>query len=277
MPRVEQVWAVSMFKDEADVAYHTVMHLAGEGVDGIIVADNGSTDGTRAELERAAADLAASGMEEERRCRLIVVDDPEIGYYQSRKMTALADQAGELGAHWIVPFDADEIWYGKERMADMFRTMSQATGVVHAVLYNHFRTGLDLDVVNPFQSMTWRQPGPGALPKVAFRYKKGAVIHQGNHGVDGVRGAVASGLLIRHFPYRSWEHFKRKAENGAKAYEATDLAAAEGAHWRGYGQILERHGEGALKEVYDRYFQFLSPVNEGMVEDPAPFRRFNTR
>lgn len=269
-----QVWGVSMMKDEADVAYHTVMHLAGEGLDGIIVADNGSTDGTLAELKRAESDLAVSEMEEERRCRLVVVDDPEIGYYQSRKMTGLAGMAADEGAQWIVPFDADEIWYGEHRLADMLRATHSNVGVVTALLYNHFRTGLDGPEVNPFQSMIWRQVQPGALPKVAFRYQADCRILQGNHGVEGVYGSSVSGLEIRHFPYRSWEHFKRKAENGAKAYDATDLPIQEGAHWRGYGEILDRHGEGALKEVYDKYFHFLSPVNEGMIPNPAPFRRF---
>lgn len=268
MPRIEQVWAVTMMKDEADIAYHVLMHTAEEDIDGIIVADNGSTDGTRDEIARASEDAGIP---------IIPVDDPEVGYYQSRKMTALAAQAAGRGANWIVPFDADEIWYGEHSVGKILRDQSQATGVVTASLYNHWRTGLDLDTPVPFQSMIWRQLDPGALPKVAFRWKESVVIHQGNHGVDGTRGARVSGLMIRHFPYRSWEHFKRKAENGAKAYEATDLAPSEGAHWRGYGEILERHGEGALKEVYDTYFDFLSPVNEGMVRDPAPFRRFNTR
>lgn len=255
-------------KDEVDVAYHTVIHLAEEACDGIIVADNNSTDGTREELERAKHDAP---------CPVYIEDDPEVGYYQSAKMTRLAGLAADRGASWIVPFDADEIWYAEHAIGDVLRSFGQQIGVAHAALYNHFRTGLDLEVPIPFQSMIWRQPDPGALPKVAFRYQRSITIHQGNHGVDGTRGSTIGGLEIRHFPYRSWDHFKRKAENGARAYAATDMDHTQGAHWRGYGQILERHGEGALKEVYDRYFEFLSPVNEGMVEDPAPFRRFNSR
>lgn len=268
MPPREQVFGISMMKDEADVAYHTVMHMAEEGCDGIIVADNNSTDGTREELERAQADAP---------CPIIIEDDPEVGYYQADKMTRLAHRAADHGATWLVPFDADEIWYAEHALADVLRVQQGSVGVMHAALYNHFRTGLDTGDAIPFRSMIWRQLNPGPLPKVAFRHKPSIRVLQGNHGVEGTRGAAHAGLMIRHFPYRSWEHFKRKAENGAKAYEATDLPMEEGAHWRGYGEILARHGEGALKEVYDTYFDFLSPVNEGMVRDPAPFRRFNSR
>ena len=53
-----KVYAISMMRDEADVARHVCLHLAEELVDGIIVADNLSTDCTRAELEAAKAECA---------------------------------------------------------------------------------------------------------------------------------------------------------------------------------------------------------------------------
>lgn len=270
MTEHEQVWAVSMMKDEEDLAYEVVVHLAEEGCDGIIVADNCSTDRTREMLDKAHEALAGSP------CQVIVVDDPEVGYYQSRKMSELAAMARYAGADWIVPFDADEVWYAETRLADFLRGLAPNVGVVEATMWNHYRTGLDGPELEPFESMVWRHPEKGALPKVAFRSENGAVIRQGNHGVDGVSGYRVDGLQIRHFPYRSWEHFRRKAINGALAYADTDLPDDQGAHWRGYGQILERHGDDALREVYDRYFHFLSPVNEGMLLDPAPYRRFRS-
>ncbi len=270
----ELVYAVGMLKDEEDVAYGVITHLAGEGINGILVADNDSTDGTRAELERAKADLAASDNFEEAHCQIEIMGDHEIGYFQSRKMTHLAERAGSRGATWIVPFDADELWHAQEHIATYLRSVPQDVGVVTAELFNHFTTALDADGGTPFERMVWRQPHSGALPKVAFRWNRDTVIHQGNHGVSGAKGGTWPGLQIRHFPYRSFEHFVTKARNGAAAYAATDLPQSEGAHWRGYGEILERHGEGALREVYDRYFSFLSPVDEGMVRDPAPYRRW---
>lgn len=273
---MDQIYAVGMMKDEEDVAYGVIAHLAGEGIDGILVADNGSTDSTRAELERVKADMAASSKYEEANCRIEILEDPEVGYYQSRKITALAAQAAERGATWIVPFDADELWVSADRVAVYLRSVPQDVAVVTAELFNHFVTALDIDGETPFERMVWRQNIPGTLPKVAVRWNPNVVIQQGNHSVIGARGGTWPGLQIRHFPYRSWEHFRRKAINGAAAYAATDLAPTEGAHWRGYGEILERHGEDALREVFDRYYSFVSPVDEHMVRDPAPYRRWNT-
>lgn len=269
-------------KDEEDVAYHVVMHMACEGLDGIIVADNGSTDGTLARLE-----LAAMHARRDYGTTVQIEDDPEPGYYQSEKMTGLAQRAvRQHGAEWIIPFDADEVWYAPHSLRQWLSEMPAATMIVHAELYNHFVTAVDEKEEtplhpNPFKTMVYRQAKPGALPKVAFRWVDGAVIQMGNHGVNMPEAAAnlqnlngAGGLTIRHFPYRSFDHFKRKAINGAKAYAATDLPETYGAHWRQYGQLLERQGEGALKEVWERWYYFLVPAIAGMVHDPAPFRRW---
>lgn len=269
-------WGVTMVRDEADVIYHTLCHLAGENLDGIIVADNLSTDETRAEIERAQRDLA-EGTPWERACEIILVEDNEPGYYQSAKMTALAARAAnEHGARWIVPFDADELWYTKgDRLGIHLANIGGWVNVVQAPLYNHFPSSIDPAGSVPFETIEWRQREPGALPKVCFRWSPEITILQGNHAISGGTGHVVhNGVQLRHFPYRTFEQFKHKAEMGAAAYAATDLPLSEGAHWRQYGAILERHGEDALREVYERWFWFLAPVEGGLVLDPAPFRRW---
>jgi len=268
----EQGWAVTMVRDEADIVGATIEHLINEGVDGIIVANNGSTDKTWGE---AAAAAHGTGVD------LRMVEDPEVGYYQSRKMTALAEWAHREGASWIIPFDADELWYstGEHRLADTLRQMPPGVGVVQATLWNHFATALDLDDPLPFRSMVYRHEDAGALPKVAFRWHPDAVILQGNHGVEHpangqAGGIVAAGVELRHFPNRTSGKFGPKARNGAQAYAATDLGRDVGAHWRQYGELLERHGEEALREVWERWYWFLSPTDGHLVHDPAPFCRW---
>jgi len=260
------VFAVAMVKDEADVIAGTLLHLADEGVDELLVADNGSTDGTREILAELADTLP-----------LTVLDDPEVAYHQSEKMSRLAAGAAEAGATWIVPFDADELWvFRGDRLGPELEAQTRAD-VVTAELLNHFPSALDPDGVDPFVTIRWRQPHPAPLPKVAFRWRPGAVIHQGNHGVT-LPGPVraAGGIEIRHFPYRSADQFVRKARNGAVAYRATDLPADVGAHWRGYGDLLDSHGEEVLHDVFRQYFWKLSPADDGMVLNPAPYRRWPT-
>jgi hypothetical protein len=173
-----------------------------------------------------------------------------------------------------VPFDADEVWFGSDRVAEVLRAMPEDVTVVEASIWNHFATALDTGDPCPFRSMVYRHTDVGALPKVAFRWHADALIHQGNHGVDRA-GARRRGLLsIRHFPYRSFAHFMQKARNGAEAYAATDLPVEVGAHWRQYGELLDRYGEDALREVWSRWFWFLSPTDSSMVHDPAPFMRW---
>jgi hypothetical protein len=265
------VAAVSMFKDEADVAGHVLRHLAEEGIDLLVVADNGSTDGTREILDRAQEWMP----ERYRGLRVVILDDPEPGFYQSQKMTRLADEAHKLGATWILPFDADEVWFSRpERIGVFLESLPETVGVATAVLYNHFGSALDPQSPIPFDRLVWRQRQAASLPKVAFRWSEGVVVEQGNHSVSGAQGITVGGLEVRHFPYRSLEQFIRKAINGAAAYAATDLPEHQGAHWRGYGALLKRYGDAALKEVFEQYYYFLSPVDAGLVHDPAPFRRW---
>ena len=52
-----KLYAVTMMKDEEDVADLVLYHLASQGVDGIIVADNMSTDSTSDKLHEAKKNL----------------------------------------------------------------------------------------------------------------------------------------------------------------------------------------------------------------------------
>jgi len=263
------VVGIAMVRDEADVIAGTLAHM-GDEVDALVVADNRSIDGTRTLLAKAAADLPVP---------LTVLDDLDPAYYQADKMTALAERvAAEYdGDLWIVIFDADEIWYSphgpiREVLAEV------RVNVCQAALYNHFRTPLDVDDPDPFRSMVWRTREPAGLGKVAFRWRPGARIEQGNHGVtlphDLMAGLSSDVLELRHFPYRSAAQLITKATNGAEAYALTDLPAEMGAHWRAYGEMLDRYGPDYLRDVFHTHFYKRSPIDEGMIQDPAPYRRW---
>jgi glycosyltransferase involved in cell wall biosynthesis len=243
-----------MVKDEADIVAGTVGWMCDQ-VDLVIVADNGSTDATR-ELLR---DLP-----------VVLVDDPEEGYYQSRKMSALADRAMDEGAEWIVPFDADEVWLPQwGRIADVLALLPDEASVAHASVLDHVATGQDIGD-SPIERMRFRRAEQLPLPKVAFRAHRGAVVHQGNHGVSlpGIRFplVVTNQLQVRHFPYRSPEQMVRKARNGGKAYNATDLPEEVGKHWRDYNRLTDSQ----IHEVF--YKWFWQENGDGLVEDPVPAR-----
>jgi len=260
-------FGVSMVRNEIDVIEGVVRHTAGE-VDELIIADNGSTDGTREVLDELSRHLP-----------LTVVDDPEVAYYQSVKMTALAEQAAGYGATWIVPFDADELWYSRlGRIRDVLASFKADTRLLHADLYNHLASSID-EVGCPFESMVWRQREPGFLPKMAFRWEPGAVIEQGNHGVRlaGNVFPIRNVLELRHFPARSAEQFVAKSRQGAAAYAAANLPEDMGAHWRSYGRILDNEGDEGLAKVWWQHWWYRSPVDAGLIRDPAPYRRWEDR
>lgn len=258
-----------MVKDEADVIAATVGHMLGQ-VDHVIVADNGSTDGTRDILDTLGVE---------------VIDDPEIAYQQSRKMTTLAHRAIDQGADWIVPFDADEIWYSPHgSISALLEAVGDRPMVVSAELYDHVATGLDDDDPNPVTRIGWRRRDPLPLPKVACRSHPGLEVAQGNHDAtfDGIYGERVSGLVVRHFPYRSVEQFISKVRNGAAAYAATDFPAEVGAHWRQWGELLAAQGAEALADVFRTWYWRADPVGStriegerqpGLLYDPAPITR----
>jgi hypothetical protein len=220
-----EVWAVSMVKDEADVIGLTVNHLLRQGVDHLLIADNLSRDETRPILD----DLAR------RDPRIHVVTDSEPAYYQAAKMTRLARAAARAGADWVVPFDADELWFADHgSVAERLRAIAateadhDTTGVVRARLHDTIPTGgpsPDPTTATCVLDVTPTPPG-----KVAIRAHRLMGVIVGNHGAKRV-GRAVDGLRIAHLQYRSEAQVERKARQGLEAVQLADAPDYVGVHW----------------------------------------------
>lgn len=204
--RPGSVWAVTMVRNEQDIIGLTIAHLFGQGVDHVVVADNNSTDATPEILRDLAAEYP----------RLHLARDAEPAYYQSQKMTRLAQLAARAGADWVIPFDADEWWFapGASLKEWLARETAKVPGVamVKAALHNMVPTGLGLG--GP--ATEFLMGSPASLPgKVAVRARPYAVISMGNHGAARV-GTIREGLRIAHAAYRSVEQVARKVTLGRR-------------------------------------------------------------
>jgi hypothetical protein len=243
-----------MVKDEADVIETTVKHLLRE-VDHVIVSDNDSSDGTSEILLRLRG--WAGG-------RLTVVSDGEAGYYQSDKTTALAGTAAGLGHDWVVPVDADEIWYSPfGRLGDVLDGLPAGFLFAAGAILNHVCCP-DVDPAgepDPVRRLGWRIRAEGDLPKVACRALPDLRIEMGNHGATA-RGLVSSSwsptiagqVYIHHYPWRSAEQFERKIANGARAYAAApEIGEDFGDHWRRFGMPDDEGFSGRVRAWFDEW------------------------
>ena len=248
---------IAMVKNEQDVLDTVLRHLLAEGVDHLIVADNLSTDNTPHILN----DLEACG------APITVIQDHVLAYVQDTKMSRLARRAYEAGADWVLPFDADEIWYGVDpqtgepcRIADALAQVDDEIQVVRAFGWDHLQTTAT-DGLTTFSP--WRRQDPQKLAKVAFRAHPDARMHMGNHDVTLPGPSITGPLAFRHFQYRSLEQMTTKLRQGREAYEASDVHPMHGTHWRA----------GGLKSDDELAAEWAELCAEsGLIFDPAPIR-----
>lgn len=237
--------AVTMVRNEADIIETTLRHTATQ-VDHIICADNLSTDGTSDILHRLAAELP-----------LTVVADDDPAYLQADKMTRLALDAMNMGADWVLPFDADELFTGTNgrTVADELTAMDPHIDTVYAAGFDHIARD------DSGRRSSWRRADPQPLPKVAFRPHPDRRLAMGNHDVTGGNNRAAEALTYRHFQYRTFGQMARKVRDGAHAYSLTDLPETYGAHWREAAKFTDGELAGRWAALNDEV---------GLVFDPPP-------
>jgi hypothetical protein len=181
--------AVSTIRNEADIVEASIRHLLAEGIDLILIAEGRSTDKTRDILEDLKIETG----------QVEWIDDAEEVHRQPYWIDLLAAKAAQRGAEWILPFDADEFFYARNRsltVADALNACDDPR--TFACSYQH----LDWDT---------RQVNPKGMCKVAYRWSPEAQIFMGNHDVS-IDGGGEGTIDLRELQYRSYEHFCRKIE-----------------------------------------------------------------
>jgi hypothetical protein len=211
-----------MVRDEVEILEATITQLLGQGVDHVLVVDNGSVDGTVDVLHRlAAADP-----------RVHVGQDREPAYHQAEKMSRLVRAASRAGADWVVPFDADEWWFAADRpLADFLRCVARQTpqvGIVKAA-FHHMIPSTE---AVPIEQASFVLDATASVPgKVALRAHRWAMVSIGQHGAMRV-GTVTDGLHIAHVLFRSAAQLARKVRQGYAAVALSDPPAHVARFWR---------------------------------------------
>ncbi|MET4639083.1 glycosyltransferase family 2 protein [Mycetocola sp. 2940] len=241
-----------MVRDEIDIVGAMLDHHLRQGVDVVIVTDNGSVDGT-AEL---LADYAARGLVDLRH-------DPVQKKQQGTTVTEMARDAYRLhSANWVINADADEFWVATDRkktLKQAFELIPESVGSFDVPVFDMIGepaldgTGLNRLIYKDLRSEA-RLLEIGLLShstqNAAHIGSPDVTVSQGNHFVDIASGGTpdaAAGIEVLHFPWRSWAQYARKVENAGRSYENSDLTPSPNHHgMRDY----RRFQEGSLFALY---------------------------
>jgi glycosyltransferase involved in cell wall biosynthesis len=236
-----------LVRDEEDiVADNLDFHLA-QGVDEVIVTDNGSVDGTL-EILRS---YEARGL-----VRIIV--EPTDDYSQGVWVTRMARLAAtEHKADWVINNDADEFWWPREgTLRSVFESLPGDVGAIVGHRTNFVPRPED---DRPYwERMTLREReslnpvGKPLPPKLAHRAHPEIVVVQGNHRIKGpdLGSELDDGSIdILHFPMRSYAQFENKIVKGGAAYARNkELPEKTGRTWR---RLYETWEDGGLPAHYE--------------------------
>jgi Glycosyl transferase family 2 len=235
-----------LVRDEQDIVRENLdFHLA-QGVDEVIVTDNGSEDATVEILREYESDGVV---------RLLF--EPTDDYSQGRWVTRMARLAATEGADWVINNDADEFWWPRAgSLKSSFERLGDEVGLVVARRENFVPRPED---GRPFwERMTLREReslnplGKPLPPKLAHRADPEISVAQGNHKVEGAQIGERlddGSIEILHFPMRTYGQFENKIVKGGRAYGRNrELPQRTGRTWR---RLYEAWEEGRLRDHYD--------------------------
>jgi glycosyltransferase involved in cell wall biosynthesis len=239
--------SVSLVRNECAMLPVCVANLLHQGVDVVLIADHGSTDGTAEWLAEAAA--------ADPRVQWTRLSDP--GFHQSDAMTTLARIAAAAGATWVLPVDADELWIAADEsttLAEVLRGDQEAAALETSL--EDFPPPVDLARFDPAQlaRFRWRLSaadgvlGDGDLAALArgdhsflahtirskwvARAAPDLVVGPGAHSVAGLAdGPVARTDRIRvlHLPLRDRHDLRGKRDHGQRL---RDSGFGDGHGWQ---------------------------------------------
>jgi hypothetical protein len=251
-----------LVRDEEDILRANLEYHLSQGVDFVLVTDNGSVDRTVGILE-----------EYERLGLVRLIHEPSDDYSQARWVTRMARLACiDHEADWIINCDADEFWWPETgTLRSVLEAVPDSDDVVVVPRSNFVPRAPDEG--DFFRRMVIREThsfnslGVPLPPKVCHRAYPDVEVAQGNHSISrgtGIRVAEEQRLLIFHFPLRTYRQFERKIRSGGAAYERNrELPYEVGTTWRHlYRELLD----GRLPSYYESQILGDTEIRKGIAE-----------
>lgn len=245
-PQPRLIMTLLVKNEEARLERNLLFHQR-MGVDGFIVTDNNSTDGTAAIIRKYQA------------CGLIldVIHEPGTDYAQKQWVDRMVELARTRHqATWVINADADEFWYAPSGSLKTSLSQTRAASITVPVYNMYPEEG------RPWYAWTQRcRPVPDfsrfhLSPYAIFERPRGKVMHRvrgyvqismGNHKVTmfpHLKGTAE--VCIYHFPCLGHDAFIAKMVNGGRQLEQ-HKGRHGGRHWRYYYRLYK---EGRLEEEY---------------------------
>jgi hypothetical protein len=242
-----------MVRDEIDVIAAMINHHLAQGIDTIIVTDNGSVDGT---LEILQTYLAGG--------QVRLHQDPVHRKQQHSTVTSMAREAyTEFGADWVLNADADEFWMAVNPELTLREALKHTPTDIQS-----FQVPV-IDLTGPpaisgsgFSRLIYRDNRPieelqalglraHSTPNAVHVGSADIVVSQGNHlaSLASLGNAEPDfAIEVLHLPWRSWTQFQHKVENAGRAYDANpDLSPSPNHHgMRDYRRLQD----GVLQAFY---------------------------
>jgi len=223
------VAGITMVRNEIDVIEFCIEHHLAQGLDYIFVCDNGSTDGTLEYLENKSNNDS----------RVVLYIEPG-QYHQEKIINHLSRLAYEKGCDWVVPFDADELWFSDDTLKTNLSNIAQAS--VKIKMQDFVQSS---EIINPktdtYLSVKWRLPDNSqsldlndvvdgsrsmienpSFYKYIVRTSEKLNIFPGAHGFTGQDQSFYEGNEFKayHIPIRSYKALEAKAEQGQRLIDA---------------------------------------------------------
>ena len=270
-PRNPRLIMTLLVKNEEAMIERNLQFHKQMGVDGFIVTDNNSSDGTMQILEKY----------KEKGWILEIIEEKATGYEQKRWVDRMVEKAKrDYNADWVINADADEFWYARSGSLKNELTMTRAN-VIRCPWQNMFpEDGVPFwewkHHVCPVPDYTPYNLSPYAIyerqnKKVAHRADGYIQISMGNHKVAMFprRTVWSEDIVIYHFTIRGRQQFIDKMVQGGKELEKHENKS-RGRHWR---YFYELYKQGKLEAEYERVIglnAYDKLRQDGFIKDCQP-------